>query len=125
MSDASQQAAIESLRDWSKWLVGLDVAGLAGCILKEHASGGLAGATFELYVTAMLLFLAALFTSTVLLMRVPKLMQRKPIEDDALAQRIFGPFSVWTLARTQFVLFWLGMAAFLLWVLFAASNRVA
>ena len=120
MNEARQKAAIEALRDWSNWIIGLGFTAGAGCVaIFRDAPEGLARTFLIAGIAAFALsVLVAVFLRHALARTVERLPlagaqgERKSIYD----HRAGGGISIGALARAQLGLMVLGALSFLAWV---------
>lgn len=121
MDRGTQQKALESVRDWSKWLVGVNLAAGAGCVAVLQT--GVAGVPRVFLLMAVGFFAMALLVGTSLMAMLPGLMERLPVQDGAGRLVSVYHAGLWlgirvrTLVSVQFSLFVLALLAFAAWVL--------
>lgn len=118
MDETRQQRATDSLRDWSKWLIGIDFAAATGCVvvLQREAVG-------SLFLTLAIAAFALSVVCSILMVRsLASLVEILPLRDPAgrvvtiYAYRVWGKLSLANLVVLQTTLFVLGVAFFLAWV---------
>ena len=81
MDERRQQKAPESVRDWSKWLVGVNLAAGAGCVAVLQT--GVGGVLRSFLLAAIVFFGLALLGGAALMAILPCLMERLPVQDGA------------------------------------------
>lgn len=117
-----QEKAIDFIRDWSKWLIGLNFTSGTGCVvvLQQGVSAGI-----KLYLVAAILFFAlSTIISALLLAGLPPLIQRLPLKTKSGNNRpiydywiITPSLSIKTLTILQLTLFALGLIFLFTWVI--------
>jgi hypothetical protein len=118
MDDTRQQKAIDSLRDWSKWLIGLDFAAVTGCVvvLQRDAIDSpfltLAIAAFAFSVVASILVVRSL----AYLIEVLPLTDANNELESIYQYRVFGSLLLGHLVYIQTGLFLAAVLFFLAWV---------
>ena len=121
MDEGMQQKALESVRDWSKWLVGVNLAAGAGCVAVLQT--GVGGVPRIFLLAAIGFFGLALLVGATLMAMLPGLMERLPVEDGAGRLVSVYQGGLWlgmhvrTLVLVQFGLFVLALITFAGWVL--------
>lgn len=121
MKEENQIRAVESLRDWSKWLIGIDFAAATGCVIVLQ--GGVQGPPRPFLMGAIAAFALSVITSVILVRALASLMENLPHQDpDGNAVSIYrytvtGAVSVRQLANLQLGLLILGGLFFLCWVI--------
>ena len=121
LDEQHQQRAVESLRDWSKWLIGIGLGAATGCVVVLQ--GGVKGPPRPFLLLAIASFTFAVITSIGLVRTLASLVEKLPLEDArGRSESIFnypvkGNVSVRGLARMQLMLMILGAVCFLIWVL--------
>lgn len=122
MDEEHQEKAIDSLRDWSKWLIGLNFSATTGCVIVLQQGVGPNLKPF-LFI-AILLFALSVLSAALVVGMLASLIQALPLRDESGSvcsiydYRIWGWASLGILVRLQFVLFTLGVFFFLAWVAF-------
>lgn len=120
MNEESQLRAAESLRDWSKWLIGVNFAAATGCVVVLQ--GGVKGPPRPFLMLAIAAFALSVLSSALLVRVLAALAEALPLRSEAGELRsIYGysaglGISVRGLARLQFGFLILGVVFFLLWV---------
>ena len=120
MNEERQQQALSSLREWSKWLVGVKLAAAAGCV--AVLQGGAAGVARLFLLAAIVFFALALLAGATLMATLPGLIERLPVQDGAGHPQsiydgaLWGGLRVRTLVLVQFGLFVLALLAFAGWL---------
>lgn len=121
----SQGKALDLVGEWSKWLVGVNLAATAGCV--SVLQRGIAGTPRFFLLLAIGTFTLSLLTAALLLGLIPALAQRLPVEGEGsnagtiFDGHLWGVLTVRLLAIIQFTLFLLAAAAFLGWVITKSS----
>lgn len=116
----NQHKAVESLRDWSKWLIGINFAAATGCVVVLQ--GGVKGPPRPFLMLAIGAFALSVLSSAVLVRVLATLTEALPLRSETGELRsIYGysaglGLSVRGLARLQLGLLILGAVFFLLWV---------
>ena len=120
MDAMNQEQALDSLCEWSKWLIGLNVVAATGCIVKiEQVTPGnvnpfLAG--------AVVLFVLSNLVAVLIVGLHAVVVQALPLQDESGAPRSIYAFrfgrriSLGQLAQLQFGLLALGLSSLLVWV---------
>jgi hypothetical protein len=122
MDDEGQEKAIESLRDWSKSLMTLQLAAVAGCVAVLQI--GVAGLPRLFLVLAIAAFALSLLTASVILGMTPTVLQRLPLRDESGRLASVYDCDVWhgvrlrTIVQLQYLFFIAAGAFFVLWVIF-------
>jgi hypothetical protein len=118
MDEARQQKAVDSLRDWSKWLISLDFAAATGCVVVLQRD-----TVDSPFLTLAIAAFALSVVSSILVVRsLASLVEFLPLTDsdsrpDSIFQyRVFGSFSLANLVFVQMGLFLAGVLFFLAWV---------
>lgn len=120
MDEQSQQQAIEALRDWSKWLIGLNVFSAAGCV--TILEGGVGSNLKPFLVGAILFFALSGMVAALLIVSLAGMVQRCPLQDEEGTVKSIFDHHVWQkvslrlLISFQLVLFALGVLNLLIWV---------
>lgn len=120
MDKEQQEKAIDALRNWSKWLIGLDFTAGTGCIIVLQ--GGVGPGLKLLLVMAIMFFSFSAVIAALLTGILTDVVQRCPLCDEAgTIQSIYHHYvwrgvSLGLLVKTQFVLFVLGIFVLLSWV---------
>jgi hypothetical protein len=116
-----QEKALDSLRDWNKWLIGLNFFTGTGCVIMLQQ--GVSPLLMPFLVGAILLFaLSTIVTALVSGIR-PTLVQALPLRDEFGALQSIYDYAVWQevpLRRfvwLQFLLFVFGIICLLGWVM--------
>ncbi|TVR75874.1 MAG: hypothetical protein EA415_02480 [Sphaerobacteraceae bacterium] len=118
MDETRQQKAIDSLRDWSKWLIGLDFAAATGCVVVlqrdaiESAFLTLAIAAFAFSVIASILVVRSLAS----LVEVLPWTDANNDLESVFHYRVLGSFLLGHLVYIQTGFFLAGVLFFLAWV---------
>lgn len=121
MDEGLQQKALESVRDWSKWLVGVNLAAGAGCVAVLQT--GVGGVPRIFLLAAIGFFGLALLVGAGLMALLPSLMEQLPVQNSAgrlvsvYEGALWRGMRVRTLVLVQFSLFVLALIAFAGWVL--------
>lgn len=120
MDEKRQEKAIDVLRDWSKWLIGVDFFAASGCVIILERGVPLLLQPF--LVGAVVLFALSVVTSALVLGLLAILVETLPLRDESGATYSIYDHLVWRqvslglLARLQFALLAIGVAFFLAWV---------
>lgn len=120
MDESNQHKAIEALRDWSKWLIGVNFAAATGCVVVLQA--GVKGPPRPFLLLAIAAFALSVLCSAILVRVLASLVEKLPFKD--INERgssiyLYKPFkllSLKLLSWLQLFLFMLGITFFLLWV---------
>lgn len=121
MNEGRQQQALELVRDWSKWLVGVNLAAGAGCVAVLQS--GVGGLPRIFLLAAIGCFGLALLIGAALMALMPGLVERLPVRNEegrlvsVYEGRLWQGMRVRTLVTVQFGLFVLALIAFGGWVL--------
>lgn len=126
MDETRQERAIEALRDWSKWLIGLNFAAATGCvIILQNASG--VGPVTPFLLAAIASFVLSVFSSTVLVRELARIVELLPLRDHGgevttvfehkLAARL--PLDI--LAKVQLAFLGVGVLFFIVWVVIGTA----
>ncbi|ABI58057.1 hypothetical protein ACN2MM_14380 [Alkalilimnicola ehrlichii MLHE-1] len=122
MDQDSQKHAIDSLRDWSKWLIGVDFAAATGCVvvLQSADPGGVARLLLVLAISA---FALSVLCAIVLTRVLASVVERLPLTGgdgrpvSIAAYRLGGGLlTVGGLASAQIVLMALGGGLLIGWI---------
>ena len=119
---ALQEKALDSIRDWSKWLIGLNFTSGGGCIAILQ-TGATAAMKFYL-VGAVFFFGLSAAVSALILANLPMIMQRLPLQTKKGEKReihdywiLFPGLSLQLLTILQLLLFVTGLAFLFTWML--------
>jgi len=122
MDQDSQKHAIDSLRDWSKWLIGVDFAAATGCVIVLQG-GDPAGIARLLLVLAITSFALSVLCAIVLTRVLASVVERLPLTGvdgrpvSIAAYRLSGGLiTVGGLASAQIVLMALGGGLLIGWI---------
>lgn len=121
MDDTNQHKAIESLRNWSQWLIGIDFAAATGCVVVLQ--GGVKGPPRPFLMLAIGAFALSVLCSTLLVLVLARLVEEVPLRSEAgQLQSIYEyatglGVTVKTLARLQLAMLCLGGVFFIIWVI--------
>ncbi len=116
-----QEKAIDSLRDWNKWLIGLNFFSGTGCVLMLQQ--GVSPLLIPFLVGAIVLFALSAIVTALVLGILPALIQALPLRDESGALQSIYDCAVWSrlslrqFVRLQFLLFVGGIICLLGWVL--------
>jgi hypothetical protein len=122
MDHSGQERAIQSLRDWCKWLIGLDFGVGAGCVAIFVQSPSSVAVT-PFLVAAIAFFVISLGCSVLLLRELAYLTEHLPfLDENGELTTIFGEpgeagFSIGALATSQLLLSATAVALFFAWVI--------
>jgi hypothetical protein len=120
MDKESQQNAVDSLRDWSKWLIGIDFAAATGCVVVLQ--GGVEGPPRPFLILAICAFALSVLCSVLLVRVLASIVEQLPlVGDDGKPISIYDHLACWNitiahLAHIQLILLVLGGIFFLTWV---------
>ncbi len=120
MDSTNQKNAIDSLRDWSKWLIGLDFVAAGGCVVVLQ--GGVSGPAHVFLVLAIGAFALSILCSAYLVRVLASAVEALPIVDadgrpkSINDHRAARGISIGALAGAQLLLLMLGAIFFLAWV---------
>jgi hypothetical protein len=118
MNEARQQSAIDALRDWSKWLIGLDFAAATGCVVVLQTDV----ATELFLVLAISAFALSVVCSVLVVRALASLVETLPFQNEAgevvsiYEYQVWGQLSLANLVALQMLFFVMGIALFLTWV---------
>jgi hypothetical protein len=122
MDEAGQERAIESLRDWSKWLIGLDFGAGAGCVLiLENASVTTAITPFLVITIAFLAI--SIVCSVFLVSKLAYVAEILPLRDSSgnlttvFDHKVAANLSVGALVALQLASLGAGAFFFIIWVI--------
>jgi hypothetical protein len=121
MTAGGQEKAIESIREWSRSLIGLELAAGAGCVaILQQGVGGLPRIFL---ITAIASFGLALATAALILGVTPSVLQQLPIHDhDGRETSVYDCY-VWrglrlkTIVQLQYLFFAAAIVFFVTWVI--------
>lgn len=126
MDEVHQQRAIEALRDWSKWLIGLNFGTATGCIIVLQ--GGMKGPGKLFLIAAIISFALSVLCATFLGRLLAAAVEHLPLLDESgniisiSDYKLRRGLSVGSIARLQFALFFLGIVHLIAWVLLKAGQ---
>ena len=129
ISAAHQEKAVEALRDWSKWLIGINFAAVTGCAVVLE-TGGVTGIGAVFLVLAIASFAASVFSSIALVRGTARVLEILPLHDDSgnlttvFSYRLVADLSLGMIARVQLALLGVGAIFFLLWVIINAATGI-
>ena len=115
-----QTAAVDSLREWSKWSIGLGFLSATGCVLVLQ--GDVPPLAQIFLVLAISTFAASVLCSILLLRVLATLVERLPVLDaqgsfrSIYQQRLLPGLTVARIAAAQLLFLMLGGASFLAWI---------
>jgi hypothetical protein len=115
-----QEKAIDSLRDWSKWLIGLNFSAVTGCVIIVQQ--GVGPVLKPLLFGAILLFTVSVLSAALIVGMLASIVQTLPLRDDSGSVGSIYDYPVWArvslrdLVQLQFVSFSLGVCFFLAWI---------
>ncbi|MFV8833681.1 hypothetical protein [Aquisalimonas sp.] len=121
MDQDTQKHAIDSLRDWSKWLIGVDFAAATGCVvvLQGGDPQGLARLLLILAITA---FALSVLCAVILTRALASVVEQLPLTNpdgqpvSTSGYRLGGGVTVGGLASAQIVLMTLGGGLLVGWI---------
>ncbi len=120
MDKESQRNAVDSLREWSKWLIGIDFAAATGCVV--ILQGGPEGAPRFFLIVAIGAFALSVLCAVLLVRVLAAVVERLPLTGDdgkpiSISEyRLRSGVTIEQLAGIQFLLLVLGALFFLAWV---------
>ncbi len=115
-----QTAAVDSLREWSKWSIGLGFLSASGCVFVLQGGVPLLAQIF--LVLAISAFAASVLCSILLLRVLATLVERLPVQDgqgspgSIYQQQLLPGLTVARIAAAQLLFLVLGGASFLAWI---------
>ena len=115
-----QTAAVDSLREWSKWSISLGFLSATGCVVVLQGDVPLLAQIF--LVLAITAFAASVLCSIVLLRALAALVERLPVKDAEGAtqsiydQRLMTGVTIGRIAAAQLLFLVLGGGFFLAWI---------
>lgn len=115
-----QTAAVDSLREWSKWSIGLGFLSATGCVVVLQGGVPLLAQIF--LVLAISAFAASVLCSILLLRVLAALVERLPVQDaqgspgSIYQQQLLPGLTVARIAAAQLLFLMLGGASFLAWI---------
>ncbi len=121
MNEVYQEKALEALRDWSKWLIGLNTFAGAGCLAMLQKGGF--GDLTPFLIAAIAVFALAVVAAALLIGVLAVVLQRLPLRDSGAQPGSVFDHRVWRgvrlrqLAWLQFGLFVLGIVLLLTWIM--------
>ncbi|MEX2598584.1 MAG: hypothetical protein WD533_02900 [Dehalococcoidia bacterium] len=122
MNEARQEKAIETLKDWSKWLLGLDFAAIVGCVvILDNAAGSFAVTPF--LVAAIVFFAISIAFSVFLPRELARVAEVLPLRDpdgnfvSVFQHKVTTGLSIGAIARLQLLSLGAGAFFFLVWVI--------
>lgn len=117
MHEDQQHKAIDALRDWSKWLIGVDFLAGAGCVTVLQL--GAQGLPRVAMIAAIVALVAAITCSLLLVRVLAAAVEHVPVRGEAgiCGYKMRCCLSVGTLSLSQLVLTCLGAILLVVWVL--------
>ncbi len=116
----NQFKAIDAIRDWSKWLIGINFAATTGCVVVLQE--GVKGPPRPFLLLAIAAFTISVFCSILLVRALAKTVEHVPFknkEGDLISIYKYPAFkflSINTLSALQLIFFMMGIVCFLSWV---------
>lgn len=117
-----QEKAVESMRDWCKWMIGLNLTMGTGCVLVLLR--GVSAALKTSLVSAVLFFAFSMVLASLIIAILPSIIQRLPIYDNSerKASNIYTAhvaprLTLKMLAGLQYAFFVLGIVFLFTWIL--------
>lgn len=115
----NQQQAVEALSDWSKWIIGIDIAAATGCVVVLQ--GGAQGAAKVFLVLAIGAFLCAVLCAAMLVRILASLVEEVPLGNDNNPKpihqhEVWRGISIGRVSYVQFLLLVLGVTFLFAWV---------
>lgn len=121
MDESRQQRAIDSLKEWSQWLIGVDFMAATGCmVVLERGAQGLMRFFLMLAIAA---FVLSILSSVFLIKTLAALVEELPLRDEAGHLTSIYNFpaglgmTVRELAQSQVTLFLVAAAFLLFWLM--------
>ena len=120
MDRERQKDAVDAMKEWSKWLIGLDFLAASGCVI--ILQGGVTGLARPLLMLAIAAFALSVLCAVVLVRMLVGVAERLPLLDaDGQLRSIDNEpvlvgLTVGHLAHAQMILFGLGGIFFVGWV---------
>jgi len=123
MTDQSQVRAVESLREWSKWLIGVAFSAATGCVLVLQ--GGVPPFAQLALVLAVTAFTLGVLCSALLLRALASLDEHLPVRSPKgiNGQPAWMGLTVGHIARAQLLCLSLGALFFLAWIVAPLALR--
>ena len=117
MNEARQQKALEALRDWSKWLIGINFGAATGCVVVLQ--GGVKGPPRPFLLLAIGAFAGSILCAAVLVRVLASAEERLPLPESMSLQDLplGGGLTLRRLSYLQLGLLALGIVFFMAWVL--------
>lgn len=121
MDESHQKLAVEALCDWSKWLIGFNLAASGGCI--AVLLGGVQGLPLVFLIAAIISFAISVLSSILMVKMLVNVMEALPVRDDTgqvtsiYNFRLYGRISLGSMAWFQFAFTVIAVVFFLIWVL--------
>jgi len=122
MNESHQEKAIEAVRDWSKWLIGINFAAVVGCSVVLQSSSE-KGTVTPFLIIAIASFAASVFCSILLVRELARVIEILPLRDSSgnlssvLDHKIASGLTVGALASLQLASLGTGTIFFIIWVL--------
>lgn len=116
-----QEKALEVVKDWSKWLAGLNFGSAAGCILMLQQ--GISVLVRVYLVSAVLFFSISLLISSLIFLLLPIVIQKLPLHTKSKGAlsiydyELFQSVTLRLLVGTQFGFFVVGIISLFTWVM--------
>ncbi len=120
MDKESQKNAIDSLREWSRWLIGIDFAAATGCVVVLQ--DGMMGPPRPFLILAISAFAISVLCSVFLVRVLATVVEKLPLLDSNSNPTSIYDFVVYRgitvkyIARAQMLLLTMGGIFFLMWV---------
>ncbi|SEO55720.1 hypothetical protein [Aquisalimonas asiatica] len=121
MDQDTQKHAIDSLRDWSKWLIGVDFAAATGCVVVLQG-GDPQGLARLFLVLAIAAFALSVLCAVILTRSLASVVERLPLTGaegqpvSTSGYRIGAGVTIGGLASAQIVLMTLGGGLLIGWI---------
>ncbi|MEB4590384.1 hypothetical protein VSS37_05285 [Candidatus Thiothrix sp. Deng01] len=115
MEKSAQMDAINALRDWSRWLIGMNSVLGGGC-LTILQTGNSAGMSRLFMVLAIITFLASVLCAILLGRALASLVERLPTVDSIYQYKDGMGLSIKHLARLQLLIFLLACLFMGIWL---------
>jgi hypothetical protein len=125
MDEARQEKAVESLRDWCKWVIGLDFGAVVGCVfILENGQATLVITPFLVIASAF--FAISIVCSVLLIRQLVQVAEDLPLRDSGgnlislFQHKIGAGLSIGDLTTLQLVSLGAGGSFFMAWVVIRA-----
>lgn len=122
MDEARQEKAVESLRDWCKWVIGLDFGAVVGCVFILE-NGGATVVITPFLILAIAFFAISIVCSVLLIRQLVHVAEILPLRDSSgnltpvFQHKVAAGISIGDLTALQLVSLGVGGFFFMLWVI--------